>query len=73
MDSGWNCTPCTGYSLCFIPIISSLSVHAVISKQSGSVERSTINEWYLVASNGFGKSLKTLDVSGYIEDVCPCL
>ncbi len=45
MDSGWNCTPCTGCCLCIRPMISPSSVHAVISRQSGSVSRLTMSEW----------------------------
>jgi len=45
IDSGWNWTPCTGYSRWQSPMISCSSVHAVISRQSGSVSRFTMSEW----------------------------
>ena len=48
MDSGWNCTPCTGCSRCLMAMISSgvpssNAVHAVTSRQSG--KSATISEW----------------------------
>ena len=45
IDSGWNCTPCTASVLWRTPMISLSSVHAVISRQSGSVSRSITSEW----------------------------
>src|SRR5207342_1523192 len=50
IDSGWNCTPCTGCSRWRKPMISSMepsswSVHAVTSRQSGSVSWETTSEW----------------------------
>ena len=44
IDSGWNCTPCTGYCLWRRPMISSSAVHAVISRHSGRVSRFTMSE-----------------------------
>src|SRR6185312_14156492 len=50
IDSGWNCTPSTVSALWRSPMISSnepsaCSVHAVISRHSGRLARSTTNEW----------------------------
>src|SRR6185437_8020216 len=50
IDSGWNCTPSTDSALWRKPMISSnetsaCSVHAVISRHSGRLARSTTSEW----------------------------
>ena len=39
IDSGWNCTPSTTYSLCRSPMITPSLVSALTSRQSGSVSR----------------------------------
>ena len=45
MDSGWYWSDSIGSVLCRRPMISPSSASAVISKQSGSVARSTASEW----------------------------
>jgi len=45
MDSGWYWSDSIGSVLCRSPMISPSSASAVISKQSGSVARSTASEW----------------------------
>src|SRR5436190_4206675 len=47
MDSGWNCTPHTGYSRCLTACISvgSSLARAMISSSSGSESDSTTSEW----------------------------
>ena len=45
MDSGWNCTPSTASVLWRTPMISTSSVQAVISRQSGNDSRSITSEW----------------------------
>src|SRR6266536_5492774 len=42
IDSGWNCTPSTGYVRCRRPMTSPSAVSAVISSSFGRVERSTM-------------------------------
>ena len=49
------------------------SVSAVTSRSSGRVSLSTINEWYRVASKGFGNDLKMPLPSCLIKDVFPCI
>ena len=44
MDSGWNCTPNTGYSRCCTAMISPSVVLAVTSRQSGMVWASAASE-----------------------------
>jgi len=41
------------------PMMMPVDVHAVHSRQAGSVVLSTINEWYLVAVNGIGMFSKS--------------
>ncbi len=50
IDSGWNCTPCTGRLRCASPMISStwpsaVAVHAVTSRQAGKLVCSATSEW----------------------------
>src|SRR5262249_38489786 len=44
IDSGWNCTPCTGRVRCWKPMISPSSVQAVISSSAGKSSRRTDRE-----------------------------
>lgn len=44
-DSGWNCTPSTGYFLCRRPMMTPSSVAAEISSSRGNDLRSTMSEW----------------------------
>ena len=44
MDSGWNCTPCVGYSRWRSPMIMPFSSQALTCRHLGKVSRSTISE-----------------------------
>src|SRR4029079_3215108 len=72
-DSGWNCTPSTGSVLWRTAMISFSPVHAVTSRQAGTVARSISSEWYRVASNGFGRPANTPLPSWWMGDVFPCM
>ena len=73
MDSGWNWIPSLWYFLCRSPIINPSSVQAVISKDSGKLGLSTINEWYRMAWKGLGNPLNTPVSLWWIKEVLPCL
>ena len=45
IDSGWNCTPWTGYSRCRIAMITPVSVFAVTSSESGTASGAAHSEW----------------------------
>ena len=68
-DSGWNWTPNTGFSLCFIAIISPSFVQADFWKFCGVVFKD--NEWYRAPWNGEGIFLNSPDWSWWIKEVFP--
>ena len=73
IDSGWNCIPIIGYSLCLMPIISPSSIDLAVNwRLSGKLSVLAISEWYRVALNGFGIFLKMPFPSCSISLVLPC-
>src|SRR6267143_6811342 len=55
-----------------MPITVPSFVHAVTTRSLGSDDRSTISEWYRVASNGSLTPASTPELSWRIHEVLPC-
>ena len=74
-DSGWNCTPQTGYfrwRTAWISLASSCA-RAVTTSSRGSDKGAAIREWYRITSSGEGSPLNRSVPSCTTCDVFPCI